>query len=161
MRNPFVISTFIGFLAFGIVQVFPRNIPAGILNAADQIGGILLTVLTRIGALGSTLALFSLGVFMSSNFKINSIKVSLVTSIIKLLILPLWVLIFTYYIFPLSKEAVEISVILATMPTAVYSIIVSDFYKYDKNQITNTLFLSSLLFLLTLPLWIWILNLLY
>lgn len=160
VHNPFIISTFIGFFAFAVVQIFPRNISPEILNITDQMGGIILTVLTRIGGLASTLALFSLGVFMSSNFKINSIRVSLMTSVLKLLILPLWMLVFACYIFPLSREAAETTVLLAAMPTAVYAVIVSDFYKYDKNQVTNTLFLSSVLFLITLPLWIWILSLL-
>jgi predicted permease len=59
----------------------------------------------------------------------------------------------------LDRVAAETSVILATMPSAVFTIIASDVYNYDKNQTSNTVMLSSVLFIATLSFWLWMMSL--
>ena len=149
ITNPLVLSTIIGFVIFFVIQMFP---------AVTEVTLTLNTAVTRLGSMASTLALFSLGVFLYSNFKINSIKISLITALARLLIVPAFILLVTLYIFKLDQVSVETSVLLASMPTAIFAIMASDVYKYDKNQASNTLILSSILFSATLPLWLWVLD---
>ena len=157
-KNPLVLSTIIGFIIFGIVQIFPKDLPIPTMQAINSIAGVFNTVLTKLGSIASTLALFSLGVYLYSNFKVNTFKLSLISSFLRLLVLPAFILLVVLYIVPMNKAAAETSVLLACMPTAVFAVIASDVYGYDKNQTSNSLIVSSTLFIGTLFFWLWVLS---
>ena len=104
------------------------------------------------------LALFSLGIYLYGKLNFDDFKYALVTSFFKLLLLPLITYIMVYFLFKMTGPAAETSVIMASMPTAVFSLIVADAYGLDKSLTSNAIVLSSILFLLTSGLWICILN---
>lgn len=160
-KNPLVLSTFIGFALFGLIQIFPKDLPANIMVGVNDLAGVFNTVLTKLGSMASTLALFSLGVYLYSNFKLNTFKLSLLSSFIRLMVLPAFILLIVLYIIPLDRAGAETSILLACMPTAVFAVIASDVYNYDKNQASNSLIISSIAFTGTLFFWLWILSILF
>jgi predicted permease len=158
ITNPLIVSTLFGFVVFFVVVYCENNLPAASLQSLITICAPLLVTLDKLGSTASVVALFSLGVFLASNFKINSYRLSLLASLVKLLVIPAIIYIVVFYIFKLDRVAAETSVIMMTMPSAVFTIIASDVYGYDKTQTANTVMLSSLLFVVTLPFWLWVLS---
>ena len=104
------------------------------------------------------LALFSLGIYLYGKLNFNDFKLALASSFFKLLFLPLIAYLMIYFLFKMTGPAAETSVIMAVMPTAVFSLIVADAYGLDKRLTSNAIVLSSILFLLTSGLWVFILK---
>jgi len=158
LKNPFIVSTLIGLAVYLLIQIARSTIPANYLYEISGISGAVSDAITKLGSITSPLALFSLGIYMYSNFKMNTIKFSFLAALIKLIIMPLAVMIFVVYFFPLEKSAAQTSIVISIVPTAVFAVMVSDIYGYDKNQTSNSLIVSSLLFLITLPAWLYVLQ---
>ena len=142
---PVVIATLIGVIIFTLNLSLPQMI-------LDSMNIVTKTI--------TGLALISVGLNFAYNFKFNfsNIKLNLISAILKLSILPGIVLYFTHYIFKLSEIAVITSVMLASMPTSVFSIVVADMFNLDKKLASSNILISSILFLASSVFWIWILE---
>ena len=143
-RNPIVISSVFGFLFLFFNIPLPK---------------LLTDALDILGKPTATLGLFSMGIYFAHNFGFKKINLSLIPSLIKLVVLPLVVYLLVFKIIRLDLAAAQTSVIMAAMPSAVFSIVVSDVYDLDKTLTSNTVILSSILFLFTSTFWIWLITL--
>ncbi len=144
ITNPIIISSIVGFalLAIGI------NLPAPIVSSLDFLGA---------GATG--IALFAMGLFLSeSSLKGIRIKPTLVTSFIKLSVAP-GIAYGVGTLLGLEGVALSATVILASMPSAIFCMVVATEYELDERVTADTILLSSILFLVTLSAWIRILGL--
>jgi predicted permease len=157
--NPLIVSTLIGFALFFIYISLPKTLPDWMMQIQLYSVNPIMSMLSKIASTNATIALFSLGVYLSSHFKINTFKYSIIASFIKLMLLPAFIFFIVFFVFKLDRVAAETSVILATMPSAVFTIIASDVYNYDKNQTSNTVMLTSVLFIATLSFWLWAMSL--
>lgn len=140
-KNPIVISSLLGFIFLFLNISLPK-----LLNESLDI----------LGKPTATLGLFSMGIYFAHNFSLKKISLSFIPSIIKLLIFPLIVYILVFKIFRLDLASAQTSVVMASMPSAVFSIVVADVYDLDKTLTSNTVILSSILFLFTSAFWIWL-----
>lgn len=140
--NPIVITTLIGFF----VLLLNLNAPKFILDTLEIIGK------TTTG-----LALFSFGFYLGGSFKIINLKISLIPAIIKLGILPLMTYFVTNFVFGLPAPAVQTSVMMAAMPTAVFSLVVAENFNLDKTIASGSIVFSSLFFIATSTFWLWFL----
>lgn len=141
--NPLVLASLVG----GLFLISPFTLPGTVSSSLDMLGK------TTTG-----LALFSLGIYFSNHFKVSEIKLSVVTSVIKVLIQPL-MLIPLLLLFGISGAAFETSIIMTAMPAAVFTIVIADIYDLDKAITSNSIVLSTILFLLSFPGIVYILEL--
>ena len=142
LKNPIVIASVLGFL----LLILELDLP--------EIIGLPLELL---GGTTSAMALFSLGIFTYENLSLPDpqllFKIGFST-IIKLLIFPAVVYLALTYIFTLNEAATQTSVILAAMPSAVFSIILADIFDLDRKLATQVVIVSSVLFLGTSVIWL-------
>jgi len=95
------------------------------------------------------LALFTLGLYLSQNIRVKNLKFVLFASANKLILLPLIVYFIVFYLIKLDPVAAQTSVVQAAMPSAVFTLAVSEMYDLDREQTSSTIMVSSILFLLT------------
>jgi predicted permease len=143
MKNPIVISSILGF----IVLLFDIPISDSINSSLEILGKPIIT-----------LGLFSMGIYFGHHLNFKKIGLSLIPSAISLLIFPFMVYLLTFYFLKLDIAAAQTSVVMASMPSAAFSIVVADIYDLDKTLTSNTVLLSSLLCLFTSPFWIWLIT---
>ncbi len=77
-------------------------------------------------------------------------------SVVRLLLLPA-VLIFLLKLFPLEKEMYEVCIVVALMPAASSSVLIAKRYGGCPVKSGQAILVTTLLSLLTIPLWLWIL----
>ena len=140
-KNPIVISSLLGFIALLLNIHLPKFLSSS---------------LEILGKPTTALGLFSIGIYFGRHLDYKKINLSFIPAFIKLIIFPLVVYFLTFKLFKLDLVAAQTSVVMATMPTAIFSIVVADIYDLDKTLTSNTVILTSVLFMLTLPLWIWL-----
>lgn len=138
-KTPLLIATILG-LTFMLLEI---PLPKIILEVSSSFGETVLP-----------LVMFAFGVYFSQHFKINNLRLALLVSFNKLLILPLVTYIVVYYVFPLPAVAAQTSVILACMPSAFYNLVIADNYELDVDVTLSSLIFTSLLFFLTSLFWI-------
>lgn len=138
--NPIIISSVIGFL----LLLLNMSLPAFVQVPMESIGDTV-----------TPLALFSIGVFISSHlkFSIKDLNIPTYVSILKLVVMPLFALLICK-LFGLDEVALQTSVIISAMPAAVYTLIIAEDYKYDKKITSYTIFTSTLLFIITSTIWV-------
>lgn len=142
VKNPIVIATFSGLSAL-IVGI---EIPELIFDTLDNLS-------KGVTALG----LITLGLFVSYNFKLNDIKLSLLTTFLKLIFVPAFTYLIVFHLIPLEQSLAQVSVVMAAMPAAVFSLTVADIYELDTRLVSSGIIISSILFLITSSVWIAIL----
>jgi len=108
--------------------------------------------------------LFSIG--LDFNFKIDKkkLKIALISSFIRLIFGMVFALLAVFIIsriFKIDELTFKVILLETVMPTATMSAFFSDFIDMDKELLASTLTLSTLLSLLTLPLWYYIIQLNY
>lgn len=140
-KNPIVISSFLGFTALLLNISLPKFLSSS---------------LEILGKPTTALGLFSIGIYFGHHLNFKKINLSFIPTSIKLIIFPLIVYLLVFKLFKLEMAAAQTSVVMATMPSAIFSIVVADIYNLDKTLTSNTVILSSILFILTLPFWIWL-----
>lgn len=142
-QNPIVISSVLGFIILFSNISLPKFL-------ADSLG--------ILGKPTSALGLFSMGIYFAHQLNFKKLNLSFIPSVIKLIIFPLVIYLLTFKVFKIDLSAAQTSVIMASMPSAIFSIVVADIYDLDKTLTSNTVLLSSLLFLVTSPFWIWLIT---
>lgn len=137
--NPLVLSSLVGFLLLIIGISLPETLRSS---------------LRLLGSGATGLALFAMGLFLSeSSWKNFSIKLPLVTTIIKLLVVP-FISYIIGYLCGLSGLALSVTVIMAALPSAIFCMVVATEYEFDERGTADTILVSSLFFLLTSGLWV-------
>ncbi len=106
--------------------------------------------------------LFSIG--LDLNFKIDrkKIKIAFLSSFIRLLfgiILGIFTVFIISRIFKIDELTFKVILLETVMPTATMTAFFSDFIDMDKQLLASTLTISTLLSLITLPLWYYIIQL--
>jgi len=95
--------------------------------------------------------LIALGIFLAKQLPKISYKHLIGITILKLLIVPLiFLAILQFY----HTKAFEVSVLEAAMPVAITPFVLADIYPLDKNLIAGAIVVSSILSLITLPIFI-------
>ncbi|HUP26351.1 MAG TPA: AEC family transporter [Candidatus Limnocylindrales bacterium] len=138
-KNPIVISTAVGLL----LLMLKVHLPAFIITSLDLLG------VTATG-----LALFATGLFLSIFItKRFNLRSAVMTSFVKLIFIPAVALVIGKYIFALSGTPLFVTVMLAAMPSAIFSLIVATEYNFDERKTADAILLSSVLFLITSTGW--------
>lgn len=143
LRNPIVLATLAGavFLLLGIHLWAPLD------KAFNLLGS---------GATG--VALFSIGLFLSTiSWRHFRIGAAVLVSVIKLVIVPLlaWLI---GMAFGLTDVALAVTVLMAAMPSAIFCMVVASEYHLDERVTADGILLSSILFLATSLVWVYILQ---
>lgn len=135
VRNPIVVS----FVAGALYGQSGLPLP----GPAD-------TILEMLGRTGIPCALFVLGAMLTRYHIRQSVGTASVTSALKLLVHPLLVWLLAFYVFGLPPLWVAVGVILAGMPTGVYSSIIATQYDAAPGAASSTVLLSTALSLVTI-----------
>ncbi|NQY36813.1 MAG: AEC family transporter [Alteromonadaceae bacterium] len=142
--NPLIIGIFLG-LIFNVANI---KVPI-FLN-----GGLVL-----IGQPAITLALFVLGASLFF-YKIRSeINFILISTCLKLMILPVMVLISGTFVFGLDPLVTTVLVTLSASPTAVNAYLIAKIQGKHQETIASSVVISTVASAITIPFWLWWLNL--
>jgi len=141
-RNPIVLSLIIGLSLNRLGITIPT---------------VLLDSLSMIGEAAIPCALLVLGASLAQ-FKLQTQRKAVFIIIAKLLILPLLVLLSTNYLFQLPSDMTTALFILATGPTGINAYILAFDDRKGLEIISSVILVSSLLYILTLPIWLIILE---
>lgn len=144
VKNPIVFATFLAVIAVVLGIIIPKTITDSLETLGRTITG---------------LALFSLGVYLYGKLNLENLKLNLISCFFKLIALPSIAFVTAYFVFGMRGVAAETSVIMAAMPTAVFSLIVAEAYDLDRKLTSNTIVMSSILFLITINMWTWVIQL--
>lgn len=141
--NFILIATVIGF----IVLLSNITVPEFILNP-----------LISIATTTTPLALISIGLFLSKQFKLENIKLLSFITIFKLVLMPLIVLAILRITNLLINQQLIISVLMAAMPTAAIVAAFTEEDKLDEKLAVNSIIISTILFIPVLFIWIHLLG---
>lgn len=115
---------------------------------------IALDITKSFGAIISTLILFAFGMSFSYKSLTGDLRLSILTSFNKLILLPLFTYIVVYHVYPLPEIAAQASVVIACMPSAFYNLVIADNYDTNKDITIASVLLSSILFFIVSIIWI-------
>jgi predicted permease len=137
IQNPLFISPFIGIL----FSFLPHS---------SHLFSFLFETTRLLGTSASPVALFALGIFLSSaSLTRSSLTPSFFSTITKLIFAPL-ILYGLAMLFNFSLSDISLSVLIAAMPTAATSFVIADRYHLTNPFIANTIFLSTILSAITI-----------
>ncbi len=144
LTNPMVLACFIGiFFSINGIHVFPR--------AVD-------TTLKVLGDIGTGLALLAIGARLEVRALPSLLKTTWRDSTVKLLVQPA-VVFGLFLLWPVSPSMMKAVVLVSAMPVAVNSLVVAHGMGMDDRYAGEVITLSTLLSIVTIPLWIRILGL--
>ena len=140
LRNPIVLSLFLGLLAHGLALPLAPPLLEG------------LSLLAR-AAIPCAMLLFGASL---AKLQLNDVYTALPIVAVKLVLLPSLVLITSRYLFGLPMEAVLVLLVLASCPTGINAFILASSDGKGEGVVSSSILLSTLLFLASLPLWLWV-----
>jgi predicted permease len=140
INNPVIISILSGLL-FNILGLM---LPAVITDS-----------LQLIGKPAISLALFILGASLTFYQVKNELKLISVASLLKLLLLPTLVYLFSAKVFVLEPMIITVLVILSASPTGVNAYLVAKNYGQHQETVAGTVVVTTLFSILTIPAWLW------
>ncbi|MDD5099116.1 MAG: AEC family transporter, partial [Candidatus Colwellbacteria bacterium] len=135
IKNPLIISVVIG-IALSFVKA--DNI---IIDGARK-------TLSMLGATASPIALFVLGGFLYGKFMKKNLGLVVLSSALKIAIFPLFVAI-AYACFKFGNP--NVSILMASMPVAVTTFVISEKFKLDSALVGNAVLLSTALSFIAIP----------
>ncbi|MBI5530248.1 MAG: AEC family transporter [Candidatus Doudnabacteria bacterium] len=127
--NPLVLALFAG-------------IGLSLLNASGPLAEFFKSPLSALSVTASPVALFALGGFLHGRFMSGHLKTAGLASAFKLLALPLLIWL-GGIIFKIKQPALDISVLVSAMPSAVTCFVISERYKLDEKLVANAILLST------------------
>ena len=139
LNNPFIISILAGL----IVNLSGLTMPIFLQDS-----------LALISKPAISLALFILGASLAFYQVKDTLTFISIACISKLIILPTLVFITSQYIFNLQSFVVTVLVMLSACPTGVNAYIVAASHQQHEKTIAGTVVLSTLLSIITIPLWL-------
>jgi hypothetical protein len=138
-KNPIVISIAVGVVLLILGVKLPQSINSG---------------LNLLGETASGLALFAMGLYISkTSWRRFKVRAASITSIIKLLVIPALTYVVMKYVFHLTGIALDISVIMAAFPSAIFCMVVASEFQFDEGATADSIVLSTILFVFTSLLW--------
>jgi predicted permease len=111
-----------------------------------------------LGQAAAPCALFATGAALSQYRIAGNLAESLWLVLIKIIIQPILVWLLAHYVFQLPPLWTAVAVLIAALPTGVNAYLFAQRYKVGIATATTTIFLSTALSLLTLPLVLWLLS---
>ncbi|MDD3679516.1 MAG: AEC family transporter [Candidatus Shapirobacteria bacterium] len=124
-----------------------------------SLSSFLLSGLSMVGVTASPVALFSLGIFLCLCLLKRRLFPSFILAGLKLIGLPLFMaLIFAILGLDFRQPLVAVSLLQAAMPLAVTTFVLAQKYQLDQDLVANTIFISTLLSVIQVPIMISLLN---
>lgn len=142
IKNPLVLSVIVG-IALNLIFDNKTN-------------NIVLSMISIIGETASPLALFTLGVFMHSDFSKQNLFLGSFAVMTKLVLLPIFVFLASLLL-GYDKDFVQISVLISAMPTAITSFVLAQKYDLEEQLATDIILVSTILSIVSIPIIIWFL----
>lgn len=139
LYNPLLIAIFSG-LAFNFAHI---NLPLWVNNSLMLIAEPAISLAILI--LGATLSTFKLG---------DNLKPSIISALIKLVLLPALVCLLSVFVFKLSYINTTILVILTACPTGVNAHLVANHHEVQQNVVASAVVVSTILSCISMPLWL-------
>lgn len=136
LKNPLIISLILGLS----LSFLPENF---IPQSAKQ-------TISMLGATASPIALFTLGAFMQGKLNKEEIKLTAISTTIKLLLFP-FIIFLICKLLNFNSVYLNTSVLISAMPSAVSAFVISEKYELDNKLSANVIVLSTLLSALTIP----------
>lgn len=105
--------------------------------------------------------LFVIGLDFKIKMKITEIKIALTSSFFRLIIgfiLGIITVIFVKLIFSIDELTIKVVLLESIMPTATMSIFFIDFIDMDRKLLSGTITISTIISLLTIPIWFLIID---
>ncbi len=175
LRYAFPVIAFHGLVAFSLYYLASpgKNVVGSLLNAVKSpiVASLMLglafnfagatlplalsSVLAMLAAAALPCALLALGASLA-NFRIQSWPETLVTVIVKLIVLPACVLGMGLCVFGLPAQATAVLVVIAACPVGVNGAALVQADGKNPAQVSSAILLSSIACIATIPLWIWI-----
>jgi len=143
-NNPLILSILIGLL----VNVLGITIPEILSNS-----------LLLLGKPAITLALFSLGASLAFYQVRSEINFILFASMLKLVILPIFVYVAAQHIFGLSILTVQVLVVLSACPIGVNAYLIAKQQGEHQETVAGSVVMSTMLSIVTIPAWLYFLGL--
>lgn len=136
LKNPLIIS-----LAAGILLSFVKQTGTAV--------EIIQKPISMLGATASPLALFALGAFMHGKFIRTHLGLSLMSSTIKLLFFPLFMMPLAW-VFYRPVDDVVVTLLVSSMPVAATAFVIAEKYRLDEKLIANAILISTLISIFTI-----------
>jgi predicted permease len=138
--NPLLIAITGGF----IINLMAIKLPVIVNNS-----------LLLLGKPAITLALFLLGASLAFYKIRNEVKFIVTASLIKLILLPSLILLASHFVFQFSALTTMTLVILSASPTGVNAYLIAKQHKRHQETIAGIVVISTLISIVSIPLWIW------
>ncbi|MCL5774886.1 MAG: AEC family transporter, partial [Patescibacteria group bacterium] len=139
-KNPFFTS-----LAVGVFL--------SMINFKGPVAEMIQKPIFMLGSTASPLALFALGGFLHGKFALHHLSRSVALTLVKLVAFPALVWFFVRLL-GLGADFTAISVIVASMPSAVTAFVIAEKYHLDNELVANTILLSTAVSVLTISLFL-------
>jgi len=139
-KNPFFSS-----LAVGVVL--------SLLNFKGPVADMIQKPIFMLGTTASPLALFALGGFLHGKFAPHHLSRSVLLTVVKLAVFPLLTWLFVS-LMGLGADFTAISVVVASMPSAVTAFVIAEKYHLDNELVANTILLSTAVSIVTISLFL-------
>jgi hypothetical protein len=136
VKNPLMIALFAGI----VLSLIP--LPDNFLKIVQK-------PFSMLGATASPLALIALGAFMRGKFVRSHMKLSIYSSVLKLIIFPLFAIIVAR-IFGITSVAETISGLVSSMPVAATTFVIAEQHKLDGPFVANTILMTTVISLFTI-----------
>lgn len=118
----------------------------------------LINIMNVLGSMSSPIILVALGIYIGNYFKRYSVSINkqvILSTFFRLVIAPL---VFLMLIHNENRFDVMVSVILISMPCGFTSFVLSEKYNLNSATVTKIIFFSTLVSMLTIPIWNYILS---
>lgn len=150
-----ILSIFTGPVIAVIVGLFLVYSGIGDWITATESLAPLITMTQWLGASSFPIALLLVGATLSDELKnaLPTLRIGLMSTLLRLGILPLMILLAVYLI-PFPQELASILIVQAAMPAAVMPIVLSRIYGGNPAVASQVVITTQLLGILTIPLWI-------
>ena len=140
VKNPFFIS-----LGLGILLSY--------FNFSGSVAEVIRKPMTMLGSTASPLALFALGGFLHGKFIKHHLNRSIILTVVKIIVFPafLWLVL---WLIGCSPCFGAMSVIVASMPSAVTAFVIAEKYHLDHELVANTILLSTAVSVVTISIFL-------
>lgn len=140
VKNPFFIS-----LAAGIIFSW--------IGFEGVVAEMIRKPMTMLGSTASPLALFALGGFLHNKFIKHHLNRAAILTALKLIIFPLFLWLVLWLVGS-SPCFAGMSVIVASMPSAVTAFVIAEKYHLDEELVSNTILLSTAISVITVSIFL-------
>ena len=139
-KNPLIVSPVLG----GLIAATPFSLPAPLLE------------FTRLlGASASPCALVTIGLFLAQTPNKGLQNGTLTVLALKLLLLPVLTAILVFFVFDMPPVYQQAAILLAALPTGTGPFMLATLYRLDAKRVSQSIFLSTILSVLTISLLIY------